>query len=266
MSYKSIIPEGLKSLYHSIGWYLKNYKQIKRNSRLLSTHFHGPIAYDADGMIISQNSDFINEPRFKNAYKAAADTNPWPGFSLQWRVYIVCYFANQVRHLEGDFVECGVNTGAYAKAIINYIDFNSLNKIFYLLDTFEGLDFELVSQEELAAGVNRYIDKYKGTYEGVVDSFKNDHVKIIKGAVPGTLPLCTAEKVAFLSIDMNCVEPEIAAAEYFYDKMVTGGVIILDDYGFPKHIKQKEAFDAFALRRKIEILSLPTGQGIIFKS
>jgi hypothetical protein len=64
---------------------------------------------------------------------------------------------------------------------------------------------------------------------------------------------------------MNCVQPEIAAANYFWDKLVVGGVMILDDYGFYLHIEQKKAFDLFAIEKRQDILSLPTGQGIIIK-
>lgn len=265
LSIKQIIPLPLRSFYHRINWFIRNYNRIDKKSRLLSRHFHGPISFDADGMTISQNSDFISEERFARAYQAAAATNPWRGFSSQWRVYIICWMADMVRHLPGDFVECGVNTGAYAKAIIEYTGFNRLGKTFYLFDTFDGLVLSQVSQEEWKAGIDRYADKYKNTYEAVCETFRNDQVRIIRGAVPDTLPECRSDKVAFLSIDMNCVEPEIAAIRYFYDKVVPGGVIVLDDYGFYKHVFQKKAFDAFAREKGIQILSLPTGQGIIFK-
>jgi hypothetical protein len=124
---------------------------------------------------------------------------------------------------------------------------------------------ELVSEAELNAGVNVYFGTYKNVYQQVVETFKDDNVKIIKGAVPGTLEQCHATKLAYLSIDMNCVAPEIAAANFFWDKISDGGVMILDDYGFPQHINQKIAFDQFALERGVEILCLPTGQGIVFK-
>ncbi len=83
--------------------------------------------------------------------------------------------------------------------------------------------------------------------------------------VPDTLPQCTTDKICYLSIDMNVAEPEIAAANFFWDKIVSGGVIILDDYGFPQHKAQKIAFDKFAKERGVNILCLPTAQGIIFK-
>ena len=64
---------------------------------------------------------------------------------------------------------------------------------------------------------------------------------------------------------MNCAVPEIAAAEYFWDKLVSGAVIVLDDYGWVCHIEQKLAFDEFASRKNVQVLVLPTGQGLIFK-
>ena len=246
-------------------WLLYNYSKLNDIQHTDGAYFYGSVTYNTDGLATCLNCDFISDPNFIKAYNAAAVTNPWPGFTLQWRVHVVCYFANLVKYLNGDFVECGVNTGAYAKAIITYTDFNALGKIFHLLDTFDGLVPELISEAEKKAGLDSYMTQYKNVYEGVLQSFKNDKVNIIKGVVPDTLPLCTTSQIAYLSIDMNCVEPEIAAANYFYDKVVSGGVIILDDYGFPQHINQKHAFDIFAKEKGIEILSLPTGQGIIIK-
>lgn len=265
MFLKNILPNKAWVLLKRGKWFFRNYNSIDQQINLSSSFFYGPITYNTDGLVTSQNCDFINEPNFKKAYESAAATNPWNGFTLQWRVYIVCWFANHVKHLEGDFVECGVNTGAYAKAIVEYTGFNQLGKTFHLLDTFDGLVPELVSEAERQAGLDKYLGQYKNVYEGVLKTFKNDKVNIIKGAVPGTLLSCEAKKIAYLSIDMNNAEPEIAAAEYFYDKVVPGGVIILDDYGFPQHINQKIAFDEFARQKGISILSLPTGQGIILK-
>ena len=68
---------------------------------------------------------------------------------------------------------------------------------------------------------------------------------------------------------MNCAYPEVAAVEYFYDKLVPGGIILLDDYGFSannkEYIHQKNAHDELARKKGIQILSLPTGQGMIVK-
>jgi O-methyltransferase len=268
MRLKQLVPTSIKLGFHKVMWIAKNFRAIHYYAELKRpelNHFHGPITYDTDSLKTSNNCDFIHEARFAKAYAEAAATKPWEGFTLQWRTYIVCWFADHVKDLEGDFVECGVNTGAYAKAVISYVDFNHLNKTFFLLDTFEGMVEAMVSEPERKAGVSSYFGSYKNVYDQVRNTFAADRVKIIKGAVPETLPQCTAQKIAYLSIDMNCVAPEIAAAHYFWDKLVPGGVMILDDYGFPQHINQKIAFDQFAKEKGVEILCLPTAQGIVLK-
>jgi len=260
-----LIPSFIVRQFDKVNWFVANYRKITKFTPSPIVHFLGPVKYNTDSLVTSNNCDFINEPRFSKAYTTAVETNPWPGFTLQWRVYICCWFANHVKQLEGDFVECGVNTGAYSRAVIDYIDFNSLNKTFYLLDTYEGLVESLVSDEEKESGIDGYFKSYINVYEQVKKTFAPFKTKIIKGIVPDTLPECTAKEICYLSIDMNCVAPEIAAINYFWDKLVKGGVVILDDYGFPMHIHQKHAFDAFAKEKGVEILSLTTGQGLMFK-
>jgi hypothetical protein len=255
----------IRNQFWKISWFINNYKKVQPGLQFLPTVFQGPLTYQADGLITSNNCDFIEDPRFKKAYALAAATNPWEGFNMPWRVYIVCWFADFVKHLPGEFVECGVNTGAYSRSVIDYINFPGLNKTFYLLDTYEGLVANQITEKEKKAGIESYLQNYQNVYEQVIQTFKNFKVKIIKGAVPGTLPQCDAKQICYLSIDMNVIEPEIAAANYFWDKIVKGGVMILDDYGFPMHIEQKKAFDEFAKEKGVQILSLPTGQGIIFK-
>lgn len=255
----------IRSLFWKIKWFIAHYRKLNPNTVLLPNKFLGPVRFIADSVATSNNCDFLEEPRFKRAYALAAATSPWVNFEMQWRTYVVCTLAEMVKRLPGDFVECGVNTGAYSRALIDYVDFQKTGKIFYLLDTYSGLVAEQISDSERQAGVGDYLKTYKDVYEEVVKTFSPFNTKIIKGMVPDTLPQCTAEKICYLSIDMNVVEPEIAAANYFWDKLVSGGVMILDDYGFPAHIAQKKAFDNFALEKNVSILYIPTGQGIIFK-
>ena len=64
---------------------------------------------------------------------------------------------------------------------------------------------------------------------------------------------------------MNIVQPEIAAMEFFWDKLVSGAAVILDDYGWVNYSLQQEAHDRFAASKDVPILNLPTGQGLIIK-
>jgi predicted O-methyltransferase YrrM len=71
--------------------------------------------------------------------------------------------------------------------------------------------------------------------------------------------------VAYLSLDMNIAAPERAALEHFWPKLVRGGVIVLDDYGWAAYSEQKASMDEFAAAHGIQVCCLPTGQGLIVK-
>jgi len=64
---------------------------------------------------------------------------------------------------------------------------------------------------------------------------------------------------------MNIAAPEIAAIEHFWPRMTTGGIAMLDDYGFEQYRPQKMAMDKWALSAGVAIATLPTGQGMILK-
>ena len=65
---------------------------------------------------------------------------------------------------------------------------------------------------------------------------------------------------------MNNATAEIAAIEYLWSKLVSGGVVVLDDYAYgPEFMNQKNAWDKFAELNRFEIPTLPTGQGLIIK-
>lgn len=224
----------------------------------------GPLTYNQDGLATQHNCDFISDPHFAEAYRLGEATGSFGGAEVQWRAFVACWAAERSASLEGDFVECGTNRGGLARTIIHFLDFQRLPKRFFLLDTFQGLVEGSISDEERALG--RKAGGYAECFDAVrttFDAFPN--VVLVKGTVPDTLDQVLAEKVAFLSIDMNCAAPEIAAAEFFWGRMSSGASMLLDDYGWSGHIVQKRAFDRFASERGVRVLSLPTGQGLIIK-
>jgi len=231
----------------------------------LNRPLYGRATYNEDGLASAHYPTFQDDPRFLAAYTAGQATGSWPHGNLRWRAHVVCWAAARGATLPGDFVECGVNRGGYALTAMTYVDFARLNKRFYLLDTFEGLVATQLSPEERAAGLRG--GGYTPCHEAVQRTFATwgEAVRIIRGVVPDTLSQVESESVAFLSIDMNAREPEIAAAEHFWDRLVPGAAMVLDDYGWRKHAAQREAFDTFARRRGVPLLALPTGQGLILK-
>jgi O-methyltransferase len=211
-----------------------------------------------DGLITWHIADFMHDPAFLKAYRAGENTGSWNGCNPVWRVNIACTAAKHALSLLGDFVECGVNRGGMSRSIIEYIDFGKLtDRKFYLLDTYKGHRDVIASQQRA----------YQECYEDVVKTFATfRNVKLVRGTVPETLSLVASQKICFLSIDMNNAAPEIAAVRFFWPKLVTGAIVLLDDYSFSEEYRaQKTAFDDLAQKIGFAIFSLPTGQGMIVK-
>lgn len=225
------------------------------------------VTYNQDGLVTRHNCDFLQDEAFQQAYRAGESLDSWFGSKLHWRVHTILWAAKRAAQMEGDFVECGVNKGGFSRSVVEYLNFENLkNKKFYLLDTFAGPVDKFISEEEKKNGLYVGHFPYRECYEEVKQAFsKFENVEIIRGMIPDTLPQVKAEKVCYLLIDMNCAAPEVAAAEYFWDKLTSGAAIILDDYGWDGHIVQKKAMDEFARRKGVSVLQLPTAQGLILK-
>lgn len=228
------------------------------------------LTFSEDLLYTYHNADFINDPLFIESYNLGKSTDKHEillkNYDIRWRIHVLCWAALHASHLKGDFVDCGVNTGIFSRAIINYIDFNKTGKKYYLLDTFNGLDAKYSSEKEMSRNKIINYESQKSLFEDVKNTFKDFNVEIIKGAVPETLSKVKSDNICFLSIDMNCVLPEIEALNFFWDKMVSGGMIVLDDYGYANSTNdQKEAHDQFAKSKGVMILTLPTCQGLIVK-
>lgn len=228
----------------------------------------GVVTYFQDGLVTTCNTDMLSDPAFAEAYAAGKATGSWGPFDPKWRTYTCTWAASHAARLEGDFVECGVNRGGMALTIARLVNFERLApKKFYLFDTFKGLVAEQISSREGELRTAYAGSYYSECYEDVKRTFAAfPNVELVRGPIPETLSQVKIEKVSFLSIDMNCAAPEIMAAEYFWDRLVTGAVIVLDDYGFVGHDEQREQFQAFARKRGVAVMSLPTGQGMILKS
>lgn len=225
--------------------------------------------YDYDGLrndpFIIHNHDFMRDPRFAAAYKRAVQSTI-VDHKYYWRVHVALWCANIALSLEGDFVECGVWKGLLSTSIASYFDWNSVNRKFFLFDTFRGVDENLLRDDEVSNISHFRIGYGEDFYDHVVKNFSEfKNIEIIRGSVPGTLATADIGKVSYLSIDMNNAEPEIAAINYFWDKLSPGAPVLLDDYGFVRYEVQKEAMNTFAQEKGVQILSLPTGQGLIIK-
>ncbi len=228
-------------------------------------------SYREDSLLTLHSAPFLEDERFTAAYRRGDEASP--GHVLwRWRVHIGLWAAELASRVSGDFVECGVNRGFLSSAIMSYLDWNSLDKTFYLFDSFDGVNEESLTPEEVGRGwIERY-RKAKRAGEVALDvgqareNFSSwERVEIVPGFVPDTLTDVSIETVAFLHLDMNAANPEYEAGRFFWDKLADGGVILMDDFCNRNFPSNRELLSKLADEVDASILALPTGQGVLIK-
>lgn len=220
-------------------------------------------AYDQDGLRTEHCAAFMKNEKFLEAYAAGEATGSWR--NVHWRVHVACWLAERASHVEGDLIECGVNRGGIARAIVAYLGDRLKEKHFYLLDTYKGIPDSILSERE-----SHHAPVFKKVYteclQEVLNTFSQfPEVVIVQGLVPNTFQKVDSNKFCFVHIDMNNAQSEIAAAEYLWPRLTTGGFMLLDDYGWQINVDQRTAFNQFAQERGLTVLALPTGQGLLMK-
>ena len=138
---------------------------------------------------------------------------------------------------------------------------------FYLFDTYDGIPERSMLPEEREGRMAENEQFFVECYEIAKRNFAEyPRARLIRGKVPDTLATVDVNSVAYLHLDMNVAQPERAAIEHFWPKMSVGAVVLLDDYGWTPYRPQKDTLDEFARGEGVEILTLPTGQGLLIKS
>jgi len=178
--------------------------------------------------------------------------------SCVWRLYILIYFAEQCKTIDGDYMEIGCHKGTTAMQVIEKIDFIGLEKEYWLYDLFK---WE-------AGDLHTKMDEHSNPkmHEQVVERFSGrTYVNIIQGLVPDSFTEGIPDKIAFAHIDMNNAKAEAGALNKVLPRLSIGGCIVFDDYGWWGYSEQKIALDKI-VEINLKILELPTGQGVLIKS
>ena len=71
------------------------------------------------------------------------------------------------------------------------------------------------------------------------------------------VPKRLVKELSVCHIDMNCSPPEVAALSCFWDRLVPGGMVLLDDYAYYGYQPSKDGMDRFAEEKGVMIASLP---------
>ena len=150
--------------------------------------------------------------------------------------------------LIGSVAECGVNNGEFAKYINMYFPHSKC----YLFDTFEGFTKEDIDVElELGNdNFNGSVYAKEGVFaqaseENVIKKMKYpENIIIKKGHFPESAN-DVEDTFLYVNLDMDLYQPELEGLKFFWDKMVSGGLVMLHDYIHPELPGVKKAVDDF---------------------
>jgi lipopolysaccharide biosynthesis glycosyltransferase/predicted O-methyltransferase YrrM len=159
------------------------------------------------------------------------------------------------------FVECGVAKGG-SLAMMKFASGKN-NKIFGF-DSFEGMpnitkeDLSDYNKSNPLSDFGKVGDNLSGGIDNVYNTFNKlnlnlDNVTLVKGFFQDTLQIQenidNIGKIAVLRLDGDWYNSTKICLEKLYDKVIDGGVIIIDDYGH--FIGAKIATDEFRIKHKI---------------
>lgn len=236
-----------------------------------------PAQFYGDGLAVQdRNLTFLDEPRFAEAYawsmaflhEGRASTWHSYGIDLRWRAHICVWAAAQALTLEGDFLECGVDTAIMTGVIVRFLEFGArTDRKFFLFDTFAGIpevNGLTPGERAMASEMNAkyYFDSYNFV-QAKMAAYPN--VILIRGVLPDTLREISTRKIAYLAVDLNNAASEESVILALWDQLVPGAIVVIDDYGFRRHEAQYAMWNRFALERGLMIAALPTGQGLLVK-
>lgn len=177
------------------------------------------------------------------------------------RCYILASLAAYAVHLRGDFAECGVYKGGTALLISRML--KDSKKMFYLFDSFQGLP-PANNQYDNYYGDGYFSDASADDVRALLGGFQA-FVEIREGWIPETFVGLEDNRFALVHIDVDLYQSALDCCAYFYPRVVSGGVLIFDEYAFPAARGEKDAVDQFFANKPESPITLPTGQAIILK-
>ncbi len=239
------------------------------------SEFHDAVSWGDRLLTLDKSFSFMADPKSRAAYESIRGSHFYDQYggshTIAWRLNTLCWAARCALRTGGAFVECGVFKGDMSWVVGEVIGFERMPAM-YLFDSFEGFSPQWSSKEDYPdnSGYLEFADGiYKGDgrlYESVRDRFApHPNVTVVRGFLPEALQQATIDRIGLLHVDLNAPRPEVAVIEALFGRVVPGGMIVLDDYGWAVFHKQKEAHDALGARLGYDILELPTGQGLIVK-
>ena len=239
------------------------------------------IRFGVDGIDTAEGARFIRIPASERPYYRPFYV-PWRGadahFERLWsahgaksmlnreRLWILYGTLQHVCSLDGEIWEAGTYQGGTARFIREVRD-STLEAsqvcppILRLFDTFDGMPDTDPARDAFRAGA------FADTSVGDVRAFVGgENVSIHQGLIPQSFESLSECRLRWLHIDVDLYKSVRETLAFAWPRMRQGGVVVIDDYGFPNARGCRDAVDEFFCQRSAFPLVLSTGQALVWKT
>jgi len=164
------------------------------------------------------------------------------------------------RQIPGDIIECGVWKGGAVLLVADVLASRKmLDYDIFLYDTFAGF-VERSASDVNYAGVEIGKVKHKFFLDETranvaLSDYPVDKIHFVPGDVRETVQGDKHEQIALLRLDTDTYASTLHELTALYDKIVSGGVLIVDDYGYSRGCR--EAVESFFETRPKLLLQRP---------
>lgn len=210
-------------------------------------------AFDWGGRIAPWRDGTDEEFEAITRYGLGRSTLGWVG------TYCLYQFAKQARALPGDVAEVGVYRGGSARVLVN--TFKPTPRLIHLFDTFTGHPMPDPTRDRHRAGglSNTSLAHVKGL---LADART---VRLYPGLFPHTAEPIAFTRFCFVHGHGDLYATARAVCEFFYPRLVPGGILFFSDYGSVGTPGAKQAVDEFFRAKPESPCYLPTGQAVVVK-
>jgi O-methyltransferase len=172
-----------------------------------------------------------------------------------YEAYTLYSLVKAYQHLPGDVAEVGVFQGASAKLICEAKGDARL----HLFDTFEGLP-----KASKADGKVHNVNQYPCSEESVRTYLAQyPNVVFHKGRFPDSTGQLAETRFSLVHMDVDLYESTRACLEYFYPRMLPGGVMLSHDYSLLAGVSK--AVGEFFSDKPERPIDLPSTQCMVIK-
>lgn len=164
-------------------------------------------------------------------------------YSKITRYFNLALLYPRIQNLEGCIVECGVAQGGTLAALKVLSIAENKERPIYGFDTFAGLPDGSAAFCHSKGEVIQYFKDNRVPMENVT---------LVEGDVRYTLKNFN-ESIAFLHIDLDLYEGYNASLNFLWDNVVSGGVVVFDDYNERKWKGATMAVDEFVKEHELTL-------------